>query len=441
MISEPILGILMMVVMLVALFIGFPVAFTLMALGIGFGFYSMGWTVFDLLVHRAFAVMTNDVLQTIPLFILMGYLMERAGIMDRMFYAYQLLFGPLPGAIALTTMLVGTIFGIASGIVGAGVTLMGLLALPPMLRAGYSVELAAGTITSTGTLGILIPPSVMLIVYAATAGVSIVKIYAGAFGPGFLMSGLMLLYIFVACLIKPSLGPPLPKEERNVPWPTIFKEVIIHSIPIGILTFVVLWVIIIGWTTATEAAAIGTFLCFPIAAFYRKLNWKMVAESVRLTGRVTAMVCWLFVGASLFAAVFARLGSQVMLEEWVVSLGLSSDGFLWIAMFVIFFLGWPLEWTEIIVIFVPIFLPLLKIFEIDPIIFGVMVAVNLQTSFLSPPVAMAAFYLKGIAPPHVTLNQIYRGMFPFLAIQVFTLLLTWLWPELTLWLPRYLYGE
>ncbi len=441
MISEPILGVLMMVVMLVALFIGFPVSFTLMALGIFFGFYSMGWGVFNLLVHRAFAVMTNDVLQTIPLFILMGYLMERAGIMDRMFYAYQLLFGPLPGAIALTTMLVGTIFGIASGIVGAGVTLMGLLALPPMLRAGYSVELAAGTITSTGTLGILIPPSVMLIVYAASAGVSIVKIYAGAFGPGFLMSGLMLLYIFLVCWFNPSLGPPLPKEERNVPWPTILKEVIIHSIPIGILTFVVLWVIIIGWATATEAAAMGTFLCFPIAAFYRKLNWRMVAESVRLTGRVTAMVCWLFVGASLFAAVFARLGSQVMLEEWVVSLGLSSDGFLWIAMFVIFFLGWPLEWTEIIIIFVPIFLPLLKTFQIDPIIFGVMVAVNLQTSFLSPPVAMAAFYLKGIAPPHVTLNQIYRGMMPFLAVQVFTLVLTWYWPELTLWLPRYLYGE
>ena len=441
MISEPVLGILMMVVLLVALFIGFPVSFTMMALGIIFGFYSMGWTVFDLMVHRAYAVMTNDVLQSVPLFILMGYVMERAGIMDRMFYSYQLLFGPLPGAIALTTMMVGTIFGIASGIVGAGVTLMGLLALPAMLRAGYSVELAAGTITSTGTLGILIPPSVMLIVYAAVAGVSIVKIYAGAFGPGFLMSALMLLYIFVICRMYPSMGPPLPKEERNVPWSKILWEVTVSSIPIGILTFVVLWAIIIGWTTATEAAAMGAFLTFPIAALYRKLNWKMVAESVRLTGRITAMVCWLFVGASLFAAVFARLGSQAALEEWVLSLGLSSSGFLWMAMFIIFFLGWPLEWTEIIVIFVPIFLPLLKTFQIDPIIFGVMVAVNLQTSFLSPPIAMAAFYLKGIAPPHVTLNQIYRGMYPFLAVQVFTLVMTWYWPDLTLWLPNYLYGD
>src|SRR6266581_4950709 len=237
MISEPILGIIMLCLMIFAIFIGFPVAFTLMALGVLFGFPSMGWTVFDLMVQRSFAVMNNDVLVSLPLFMLMGYVMERAGIMDRMFHSYRLLFGPLPGAIALATMFVGTIFGIASGIVGAGVTLMGVLALPPMLRAGYSVELAAGTITSTGTLGILIPPSVMLIVYAATAGVSIVKIYAGAFGPGFLMS-------------------------------------------------------------------------------------------VRLTGRTTAMVCWLFVGASLFAAVFARLGAQAKLEEWVLGFGLGPNGFL-----------------------------------------------------------------------------------------------------------------
>lgn len=372
---------------------------------------------------------------------LMGYVMERAGIMDRMFHSYRLLFGPLPGAIALTTMIVGTIFGIASGIVGAGETMMGVLALPPMLRAKYSIELAAGTITSTGTLGILIPPSVMLIVYAATAGVSIVKVYAGAFGPGFLMSGLLLLYIFVACLVKPELGPPRPKTERNVPWSRILWEVTVSSVPIGILTVVVLWIIIIGGTTATEAAALGALLAFLIAAGYGKLNWQMAKESVRLTGRTTAMVCWLFVGASLFAAVFARLGAQAQLEQWVLGLGLGSNGFLWLAMLIIFLLGWPLEWTEIIVIFIPILLPLLKTFQIDPLIFGVMVAVNLQTSFLSPPVAMAAFYLKGIAPPHVTLNQIYRGMYPFLAIQLVTLLLTWLWPELTLWLPRYLYGE
>src|SRR5438445_11597438 len=240
MIAEPILGILMLCLMIFAIFIGFPVAFTLMALGVLFGAPSMGWHVFDLMVQRAFAVMNNDVLVSLPLFMLMGYVMERAGIMDRMFHSYRLLFGPLPGAIALATMFVGTIFGITSSIVGAGVTLMGVLALPPMLRAGYSVELAAGTITSTGTLGILIPPSVMLIVYAATAGVSIVKVYAGAFGPGFLMSGLFLIYIFVICLIKPSMGPPLSKEERNVPWLTILWAVAVSSIPIGILTFVVL---------------------------------------------------------------------------------------------------------------------------------------------------------------------------------------------------------
>jgi len=252
---------------------------------------------------------------------------------------------------------------------------------------------------------------------------------------------LFLLYIFVICLIKPSMGPPLPKEERNVPWSTILCEVAVSSIPIGILTFVVLYVIIVGWTTATEAAAIGSFLAFLIAAGYRKLNWTMTAESVRLTGRTTAMVCWLFVGASLFAAVFARLGAQAKLEEWVVGMGLGSNGFLWVSQLIIFLLGWPLEWTEIIVIFIPIFLPLLKTFHIDPILFGVMTAVNLQTSFLSPPVAMAAFYLKGIAPSYITLNQIFNGMYPFLAIQILTLFLTWYWPEMTLWLPRYLYGE
>jgi tripartite ATP-independent transporter DctM subunit len=440
-VSEPILGIIMLSIMVLTIFLGFPTAFTLMALGVLFGFPSLKWQVFDLLVQRTFAVMSNDVLISIPLFIFMGYVMERAGIMDRMFHSYRLLFGPLPGALALTTMVVGTIFGIASGIVGAGVTLMGVLALPAMLRAGYSVSLAAGTITSSGTLGILIPPSVMLIVYGATAGVSVVKLYAGAFGPGFLLSGLFLLYIVVACLIKPSLGPPLPKAERNVPASTVAKEVLISSVPITILTVVVLAIIVVGWTTPTEAAALGAALSLLIAAGYKRLNWQMLAESVRLTGRTTAMVCWLFIGSSLFAAVFARLGAQQQLESWMLSLGLSSDSFLWLTMFIIFLLGWPLEWTEIIVIFVPIFLPLLKTFQIDPLLFGVMVAVNLQTAFLSPPVAMSAFYLKGIAPPHVTLNQIYTGMYPFLTIQLIALFLTWYWPELTLWLPRYLYGE
>jgi tripartite ATP-independent transporter DctM subunit len=440
-VSEPILGIIMLSIMVLTIFLGFPTAFTLMALGVLFGFPSLQWHVFDLLVQRTFAVMSNDVLISIPLFMFMGYVMERAGIMDRMFHSYRLLFGPLPGALALTTMVVGTIFGIASGIVGAGVTLMGVLALPPMLRAGYSVSLAAGTITASGTLGILIPPSVMLIVYGATAGVSVVKLYAGAFGPGFLLSALFLLYILVACLIKPSLGPPLPKAERNVSVSTIAKEVIISSVPITILTVVVLLIIVIGWTTPTEAAALGALLSLLIAAGYKRLNWKMLAESVRLTGRTTAMVCWLFIGSSLFAAVFARLGAQQQLETWLLSLGLSSASFLWLTMFIIFLLGWPLEWTEIIVIFVPIFLPLLKTFQVDPLLFGVMVAVNLQTAFLSPPVAMSAFYLKGIAPPHVTLNQIYNGMYPFLFIQLVALFLTWYWPELTLWLPRYLYGE
>jgi len=288
--SEPIIGLIMLSIMVFTIFLGFPTAFTLMGLGVLFGGATLGWQVFDLFVQRAFFVMSNDVLISAPLFILMGYVMERAGIMDRMFHSYRLLFGPLPGSLAVTTMVVGTIFGIASGIVGAGVTLMGVLALPAMLRAGYSVSLAAGTITSAGTLGILIPPSVMLIVYAATAGVSVVKLYAGAFGPGFLLSALFLLYIVGVCMWKPHLGPPLPKEERSMGWGKILWDVTVTSVPITVLTIAVLWIIIVGWTTPTEAAAIGALLAFVIAAMYGRLNWKMIAESVRLTGRTTSMV-------------------------------------------------------------------------------------------------------------------------------------------------------
>jgi tripartite ATP-independent transporter DctM subunit len=439
--SEPIQGLIMLSIMVATIFLGFPTAFTLMALGVMFGAPSLGWHVFDLLVHRTFAVMSNDVLISAPLFVLMGYVMERAGIMDRMFHSYRLLFGPLPGALAITTMVVGTVFGIASGIVGAGVTLMGVLALPAMLRAGYSVELAAGTITSSGTLGILIPPSVMLIVYAATAGVSVVKLYAGAFGPGFLLSALFLVYILGVCLWKPHLGPPLPKSERSMGWWAIIKDVTITSIPITVLTVFVLAIIVIGWTTPTEAAALGALFAFVLAAMYGRLTWKMTAESVRLTGRTVSMVAWLFVGSGLFAAVFARLGAQSVLEQWIVGSGMSTGSFLAVSMLIIFLLGWPLEWTEIIIIFIPIFLPMLDDFKVDPLLFGVMVAVNLQTAFLSPPVAMSAFYLKGISPPHVTLNQIFNGMYPFLAIQLLCLFLTWYFPELTLWLPRYLYGD
>ncbi len=439
--SEPIIGFIMLSIMVFAIFLGFPTAFTLMGLGVLFGGATLGWQVFDLFVQRAFNVMSNDVLISAPLFILMGYVMERSGIMDRMFHSYRLLFGPLPGSLAVTTMVVGTIFGIASGIVGAGVTLMGVLAMPAMLRANYSVSLAAGTITSAGTLGILIPPSVMLIVYAATAGVSVVKLYAAAFGPGFLLSALFLIYIVGVCIWKPHLGPPLPKAERSMGWGKIWWDVAVTSVPITVLTVAVLWIIIVGWTTPTEAAAIGALMSFMIAALYGKLNWKMVAESVRLTGRTTAMVAWLFIGSSLFAAVFALLGAQKTLESWFVGSGMSTGMFLFLSMLIIFLLGWPLEWTEIIIIFVPIFLPMLDDFKVDPLVFGILIAVNLQTAFLSPPVAMSAFYLKGIAPPHVTLNQIFNGMYPFLAIQLVCLFLTWYWPELTLWLPRYLYGD
>ena len=676
--SDPALGLLMLSLIVVVIMLGFPTAFTLMGLGMAFGFGafydpSAPWfdnKIFNLMVQRTFGAMTNDTLLSIPLFVLMGYVMERGALVDKMFHSVQLAFRKLPGSLAVATLVICTFWGIASGLVGAVVVLMGVIAMRPMLNAGYDTRLAAGVITAGGTLGILIPPSVMIIVYAAVAGQSVVKLYAAAMFPGFFLASLYLIYIIGWVLIDPKVAPKLPAEQTRanispevkkiadhyaskyflallqallspgkvlkksadsvvVTWSFIAKSfvmslvpilmtvatmgavwwyVVIHSqeennaaavqavatqtakaeassaaptgesssaaapvatersgvqeppgasdlkeppgagglqeppgsqgvqeppgaetvktatssqgvqlppgaesitakaeesdaplqalgdgdtsdapktepvpegfyvgfwiacalcaallayyywhfdaeqyeilnmlvrsvMPLGILTFVVLGVILFGITTATESAAVGAAGAFLMAWSAGTLDFEKIKQAVFLTAKTTSMVCWLFVGSALFSAVFAILGGQRLVEEWVMALNLTPIQFLLLSQAIIFILGWPLEWTEIIVIFVPIFLPLLAHFQIDPMLWGVMVFVNLQAAFLSPPVAMSAFYLKGVSPPHVTINQIFAGMMPYMFIVILCLVLMYIWPELTLWLPNYLYGK
>jgi TRAP-type mannitol/chloroaromatic compound transport system permease large subunit len=580
--SDPALGLLMLCLIVVVIMMGFPTAFTLMGLGMFFGyiaFYAPHQAitdnqVFDLMVQRTYGAMTNDVLVSIPLFVLMGYVMERGALVDKMFYSIQLAFRNVPASLAVATLIVCTFWGIASGLVGAVVVLMGVIAFNPMLRAGYDVKLASGVITAGGTLGILIPPSVMIIVYAAVAGQSVVKLYAAAMFPGFFLSFLYLIYIVGWALINPKIAPPLPEAQRKVPvsdwlrkfeaaysrnvfvglvtalaspsralaietdkgrlsYVTLLKNfgyslvpfaivggtllltwwyVVIHPqvgpetayegvqqlgtpglapkapspadlgppqafywwfgaivlvclffqaryysrltaerlevikllstsiMPLGLLTVIVLGVILFGITTATESAGVGAAGAFLLAIQARTLDWKRTKEAVFLTAKTTAMVCWLFVGSALFSGVFAILGGQALVEQWVLSLNMSPIQFMILSQAIIFVLGWPLEWTEIIVIFVPIFLPLLKHFSIDPVLWGVLVFVNLQAAFLSPPVAMSAFYLKGVAPKHVTLNQIFAGMMPYMLIVILCMVIMYIWPGMTLWLPNYLYG-
>jgi TRAP-type mannitol/chloroaromatic compound transport system permease large subunit len=643
--SDPALGLTMLALIVVVIMLGFPTAFTLMGLGIMFGFAAFYdpnvhfWNnrIFDLMVQRTYGAMNNDTLISIPLFVLMGYVMERGALVDKMFYSVQLAFRKVPGSLAVTTLIICTFWGIASGLVGAVVVLMGVIAMRPMLNAGYDVRLASGVITAGGTLGILIPPSVMIIVYAAVAGQSVVKLYAAAMFPGFFLALLYLLYVIGWVLINPKIAPKLPAEKMRVEIPEwlqhlsasysqrtlpallaalgsphkatpsaveggsvargqLFRAlfialvpvwlavvtmgstwwyVVVHSqqtedrgavtakqpaaksatpltappgstpsggvqeppasdglkeppsdaegvkeppsanglqeppgsqapasaksddtlqvlaeptaeehvavppqfyigfwvlsaviagllawyywnfdgeqfeilrmltssvMPLGILTFVVLAVILFGITTATESAGVGAAGAFLMAWQARTLTWKKVKEAVFLTAKTTAMVCWLFIGSAIFSAVFAILGGQGLVERWVLSLNMTPIEFMLLSQAIIFVLGWPLEWTEIIVIFVPIFLPLLRHFHIDPMLWGVLVFVNLQAAFLSPPVAMSAFYLKGVSPSHVTINQIFAGMMPYMIIVIICMVFMYIWPGMTLWLPSYLYG-
>lgn len=616
------LGLLMLALIVIAIMLGFPTAFTLMGMGVFFAWLAYRHAnpdlaiqqTLDLMVQRTYAVMTNDVLISVPLFVFMGYLVERANLIAKLFKSLHLALARVPGSLAVATLITCAIFATATGIVGAVVTLMGLLALPAMLNSGYNIRLTAGVITAGGCLGILIPPSVLLIVYGATAGVSVVQLYAGAFFPGIMLAGLYVGYVMLIAKLKPDHAPPLSESERKVPLPDfiaaiermfstralpslvravgtagqgwrrkaasqllitllplivvvgmlgltyegvtaptqvvsteglvemgggiqdeaheeldslapppesgvatetaqtatalvqevetppavaavdatksdapdttaddgaslageeearqpvptwlwitfavvaasllifyaffnfaqleVFKMLLSSFFPLAILILAVLGSIVFGFATPTEAAAIGSLGGALLALMYRQMTMPVLKESVFLTAKTSAMVCWLFVGSSIFSAAFALLGGQALVEAWVLSMDLTPLQFMIMAQIIIFLLGWPLEWTEIIVIFMPIFIPLLGHFNIDPLFFGLLVAINLQTAFLSPPVAMSAFYLKGVAPPHVTLNQIFAGMMPFMGIQVIALILLYMFPAIGLWLPSVLY--
>jgi tripartite ATP-independent transporter DctM subunit len=448
--SPEVIGLLMLAVMVVAILVGFPTAFTLMSLGVAFGFIGMGGLVFQLVVLRTFFVMQNDVLVAIPLFLFMGYIIERAGILDELFHAVQVMFGWMPGSLAVATLATGTIFATATGIVGASVTLLGLLAFPAMLRAGYAKTYSAGVVTASGTLGILIPPSVLLILYGFVAGVSVPRLYAGAFLPGFMLAFLYFGYVVLRAKFQPAVAPQLPKEMREQVTPAQMGILIIRGfVPIVVLILFVLGAIFFGLATPSEGAALGALGGLILAAVHGRLNFPMVKESVFLTVRTAAMVGWLLVGSSIFAAVFARLGSAQVIGDFVLSLNLPPEAFFWVAQFLIFLLGWPLEWTEITIIFMPLFLPLLGTyhalypdhFATDPFFFGIMAALNQQTSFLSPPVAMSAYYLKGVAGKLISLNEIFNGMYPFLAIQIVSMGILWLIPFLAYGPAQLVYGK
>ena len=445
--TDPQVGLFMLGLFIFIIMLGFPIAFTLIAMGVGFGYYAYytpGQDFFDnriftLLVQKAFEVTSNDVLTAVPLFLFMGYVVERANILDRLFRSLQIAAKGVPGSLAVATLVTCAMFATATGIVGAVVTLMGLLAFPAMLRAGYDTRLSAGVVCAGGCLGILIPPSILLIVYAATAGISAVKLYAAAIVPGFLLATLYVVYVIGRAVINPALCPRLPPEETDVPLAEVLRAMATSFLPLALLIVAVLGAILFGLATPSEAAGAGALASLLLAAAYGALNFQMLKESVFLTARATAMVCYLFIGSWTFSAVFALLGGQSVIERFFLSMNLSSTQFLLLAQLIIFVLGWPLEWTEIIIIFVPIFLPLLDTFKVDPIFFGILVALNTQTAFNTPPVAMAAFYLKGVAPPHVTLADIFKGALPFVFMVFLCMALVYIFPGLALWLPDYLY--
>ncbi len=450
--TDPQVAIMMLSLFIILVLLGFPIAFTLVAMGVGFGYYAYYTgapeslsdvftnNIFYLLNQNTYSVMENDTLVAIPLFLFMGYVVERANIVDRLFYSLYQAAHNLPGSLAIAALLTCTVFSTASGIVGAVVTLMGLLAYPAMANAGYQRSFASGVICAGGTLGILIPPSIMLIVYAAIAELSPLRLYAAAVFPGLLLAGLYIVYVITRVAINPSLAPK-PKEEDIPPRSTVYINLLVSFVPLTVLILLVLGSILGGLATPAEAAAMGALGGLVLAVLYRSLTWTKVKESVFLTAKATAMVCWLFVGSWTFASVFSFLGGHDIIEHWFLAMNLQPWQFLVMAQIIIFLLGWPLEWSEILIIFVPIFLPMLDTFGVNPYFFAMLVALNLQTSFLTPPMAMSAYYLKGVLKSKIELMEIFRGLMPYLAIVILCMLLMYQFPGLALWFPDYLFGE
>lgn len=449
--TNPEVAILMLCLFIVLVLLGFPIAFTLIAMGVGFGYYAYYQTpetfgdlftnqIFYLLNQNTYSVMENDTLVAIPLFLFMGYVVERADIVGRLFRSLQMAAHNLPGSMAIAALITCAVFSTASGIVGAVVTLMGLLAYPAMANANYDKKFAAGVICAGGTLGILIPPSIMLIVYAAIAELSPLRLYAAAMFPGLLLAGLYIVLAVIRVMINPSIAPK-PAKETIPPVIEIYKDLLFSFVPLTALIVTVLGSILGGLATPAEAAAMGALGSMVLAVLYRALTWQKVQESVFLCAKATAMVCWLFVGSWTFASIFSYLGGHDVIEHWVLGMELAPWQFLVMVQTIIFILGWPLEWSEILIIFVPIFLPMLDNFGVNPYFFAMLVALNLQTSFLTPPMAMSAYYLKGVLKNQIELLDIFRGLMPYLGIVILCMFLLYQFPGIALWLPDYLFGE
>jgi len=444
--TDPQVAIFMLSIFIFLVLLGFPIAFTLIPIGVGFGYYAyiqadnlLNNQIFYLLNQNTYSVMESDVLVAIPLFLFMGYVVERANIVNRLFFSLQLATRHLPGSMAVAALATCAIFATASGIIGAVVTLMGLLAFPAMVKANYHRGFASGVICAGGTLGILIPPSIMLIVYAAIAELSVLRLYAAAIIPGFLLAGFYMVYVVGRAYFNPSIAPK-PLEEEVPSTRVIFLQLLSSFVPLSLLILSVLGSILLGLATPAEAAAIGAFGGLFLAFCYKALNWKTLKESIFLTAKTTAMVCWLFVGSWTFASVFSYLGGHTVVEHWIVGMNLEPWQFLVMAQLIIFLLGWPLEWTEILIIFVPIFLPMLDTFGVNPYFFAMLVALNLQTSFLTPPMAMAAYYLKGVVGDSIELIEIFKSIMPYLFIVIFTMVLMYNFPGIALFLPDFFFG-
>ena len=440
MISPELLGAIMLLAMLGAIFIGFPISFTLLLLALIFGWIGLGDRAFYIMVFQTIGLMKEEVLAAVPLFIFMGYLMEQGGLMERLFKGFQLMMGPVPGSLYVGVLITATIFGIAAGTVGATVVLMGIMAVPIMTKNGYNIPMSAGAITAGGTLGILVPPSVMLVVMGPVMGVSVAELYASCFGPGFLLAGIFIVYCVVRSLINPSLGPPLPPEERTGSLWEIVVELTMGMLPHAILIIATLGTIIWGWATPTEAAAMGVVGAAFLAVVYREFTWQRLKDAVYNTLLQSSTVIFLAVAGNVFGAVFSRLGTATVATNAMLSWQIPPVAMLTLIMVIIFLLGWPFEWPAIILVFVPLMQPIIQAQKIDMLWFATLIAVNLQTAFLSPPVAMSAYYLKGVAPGW-SLGDIYRGMGQFMVLQLIGLGLCIIFPSISLWFPRYLFGK
>jgi tripartite ATP-independent transporter DctM subunit len=431
------LGMVMLVVMLFAIFIGIPISFTLLFLALIFGLAGLGATVFDLAYLQILGLMKQDEFVAVPMFILMGYVCDQAGLMERLFKAFRDLFAPVRGALYLVVLATATLFGIAAGTVGATVALLGIMAAPMMIKSGYDARMSAGAITAGGTLGILIPPSVMLVVMGPVLGISVLQLYAAAFGPGFLLAGMYMVYTMVRCHFDPSLGPPVPKEERVDSFKTILWECVVGLVPVTVLTFATLGVILAGITTSTEAAAMGAAGAILLVVCYGRFTWQGLFEACHNTLATTSMVLFLAVASNVFGAVFASLGTATWITHTLLAIPLPAWGTMSLLLLLIFLLGWPFEWPAIVLIFLPMLAPVATGLGYDMVWFGCIVAVVLQTAFLSPPVAMSAYYLKQVVKEW-SLATIYRGMADFMVIQVLCVVLVLVFPQIAMWFPQWL---